>query len=63
MDGKKTQRPKFITYNFKCPRCESINRISTPHPYCQGCNWDSLSDLTNPKNSKFEEKIKKGMKK
>lgn len=32
-------------YRFKCPRCKSINHLMSEHPYCQGCNWDSLTDV------------------
>ncbi|MFA6236257.1 MAG: hypothetical protein WC635_02930 [Bacteriovorax sp.] len=63
MGGKQSRKTNLKTYKFKCPRCKSINRISTNHPYCQGCNWDSLKDLTSTKNSQFEEKLKKGMRK
>lgn len=28
-----------------CPRCESKLSTLSGHPYCSGCNWDSLTDL------------------
>lgn len=32
------------SYHCKCPRCRSKTKISSGHPYCPECNWDSLSD-------------------
>ena len=33
-------------YHCKCPRCGSKTKISSAHPYCPECNWDSLTDLS-----------------
>ncbi len=28
----------------RCPRCHGRTRVSSGHPYCMDCNWDSLTD-------------------
>jgi hypothetical protein len=50
---------RLITYPFTCPRCRSVSYLMTKHPYCQGCNWDSLTDVTNERkvSNKKEEVI------
>lgn len=27
-----------------CPRCQVRTCVISGHPYCQDCNWDSLTD-------------------
>ncbi len=29
----------------RCPRCQARTRVSSSHPYCTDCNWDSLDEL------------------
>jgi len=28
-----------------CPRCEAITSVAGADPYCNECNWDSLTDV------------------
>lgn len=39
----------------KCHRCESFLSVSSEHSYCQGCNWDSLTDPINSKNDHYQQ--------
>lgn len=32
-----------------CPRCNAVTHISSQHPYCLNCHWDSLTDYTQRK--------------
>jgi len=33
-------------YPHHCHRCETTTMILGNHPYCAGCNWDSLTDAS-----------------
>jgi hypothetical protein len=56
MDEKKVRsKNNSKTYRFKCPRCEGITHLSSGHPYCPGCNWDSLTDEET--ESKFNKRL------
>lgn len=35
----------FHSHSGHCPRCDSKARISSGHPYCPNCNWDSMTEL------------------
>ncbi len=42
--GVRTMNDNF---HEKCPRCQAKVKISSRHPYCPDCNWDSLTDPSN----------------
>lgn len=42
---KREKALDFHSYSSQCPRCDSKTRISSGHPYCPDCNWDSMTDL------------------
>gem|GEM_PF-1824731 len=44
---------KFIlqsSYFNECPRCEIRSRVTSAHPYCTDCNWDSLINQSGGMN-------------
>ena len=47
---KETKNGKVISFSSssgQCPRCDSITKMSSGHPHCLECSWDSLTDLRN----------------
>ena len=56
MNKKFRSKNNSKTYRFKCPRCKNITHLTSEHPYCQGCNWDSLTDILTER--KFNQKLK-----
>ncbi len=59
MSGEETKEYRPYENRRKCHRCESDLNTSSGRLYCQGCNWDSLTDPINPKNDQYQQlKIK-----
>jgi len=56
MDGKFRTGNNVGTFPIICPRCKTVTRIlsETKYPYCQGCNWDSLTDVITERKTNFK---------
>ena len=50
MSGKNSEESKRKHRRPKCHRCESYLKTLSGRQYCQGCNWDSLTDVIDPRN-------------
>lgn len=62
MSGHNSKENKTKHRRPKCHRCESNLKTLNGHQYCQGCNWDSLTDVIDPKNDQVNISKKQGFK-
>lgn len=62
MSGQNSTENKTKHRRPKCHRCECYLKTLSGHQYCQGCNWDSLTDVIDPKNDPTKTSMKKGFK-